>query len=746
MWSWRVEDEAAYNKIFDAYEKAHPGSRRLQGLQGDRVQQDPRDRARRLERPRRRRRCAPTASCSPPSPPRRLVPLDGKVDLSGWDANVVASAKGKEDGKLYSSRSPARRSRCSTTRTCSTSRASRPPTTWAEFIAANDKLHGPASRRSPSAPRTTGRSRSCTRCSPRRASAARRSRRRCSQRPEDLHRPRLGRVRRGRRRAREVHAQERHGRRLHRRADPVHRRQGGDVPRAGRFDLAVLQKANPALKIGVFQVPAAARLARATEPHDRRLGRRQLRRLGQSRRTRTPGQGAGEVDVDQGVRPDGRRRHQADLRRARASTYTDPLLKQMSRQLRQEPGTPVPAARRLPLRHPLRHRPAGHGPAGAAARQEGRRRGQRRPHTGVTTSGSSRRRSPRMSRRTGLLFVAPALLLFGVFVLYPMVLGVLATRSSRWQGTTRGAFVGLDNFATLFTRAAVHAPSCRARSRHNIALLRRDDGSSRTPSAWASRSCCTAGRAPGGCCRRSTRCPTSSAPSSSATCGRCCCRRRSGRSTRCCARSGSGRWRCRGWVTRRPRCGWSSSSARGSGSASPSCCTAPRSAGCPRSCPRPRGSTAPATGRRSARSRFPLLVPAIGTVSVLTFIFAMEAFALPYALGGSTGNPAGATDFVSLLFYRTAFENGSTNAIGSSSAIATLLFAVIFGGAVLATRVLRRARGEDRRMSATVRPRGRRRRPDPAPAATAPAAAGRWGGRQRRAVDLRDRRARRRCC
>ena len=37
----------------------------------------------------------------------------------------------------------------------------------------------------------------------------------------------------------------------------------------------------------------------------------------------------------------------------------------------------------------------------------------------------------------------------------------------------------------------------------------------------------------------------------------------------------------------------------------------------------------------------PLLVPAIGTVSVLTFIFAMEAFALPYAFGGSTGNPAG---------------------------------------------------------------------------------------------------------
>ncbi|RJK98393.1 sugar ABC transporter permease [Vallicoccus soli] len=90
------------------------------------------------------------------------------------------------------------------------------------------------------------------------------------------------------------------------------------------------------------------------------------------------------------------------------------------------------------------------------------------------------------------------------------------------------------------------------------------------------------------------------------------------------------------------------------------------------------------------RITLPLLLPAIGTVGVLTFIMAMEAFALPYALGGSTGSPAGATDVLSLLFYRTAFESGATNAIGVSSALATVLFAVIFGGAVLATRVLRR--------------------------------------------------------
>ena len=44
-----------------------------------------------------------------------------------------------------------------------------------------------------------------------------------------------------------------------------------------------------------------------------------------------------------------------------------------------------------------------------------------------------------------------------------------------------------------------------------------------------------------------------------------------------------------------------------------------------------------------------------------------------------------------------AFESGATNAIGTSSAMATLLFIVIFGGAVLATRVLR---GVEKRIGA----------------------------------------------
>ncbi|WP_159802496.1 carbohydrate ABC transporter permease [Arthrobacter zhaoguopingii] len=86
----------------------------------------------------------------------------------------------------------------------------------------------------------------------------------------------------------------------------------------------------------------------------------------------------------------------------------------------------------------------------------------------------------------------------------------------------------------------------------------------------------------------------------------------------------------------------------------------------------------------------PLLTSSIGIVTILTFIGAMEALALPYAMGGSSGSPAGATDVLSLIFYRTAFESGATNGIGLSSALATLLFLFIFGIAMVFTTMIRR--------------------------------------------------------
>jgi len=85
----------------------------------------------------------------------------------------------------------------------------------------------------------------------------------------------------------------------------------------------------------------------------------------------------------------------------------------------------------------------------------------------------------------------------------------------------------------------------------------------------------------------------------------------------------------------------------------------------------------------------PLLTPAIGTVSVLTFVGNFNVFGLVFAMGGSEGSPAGSTDVLGLMFWRTAFR-GDVDAIGRSSALAVLMFVVIFGGSLLAQRVVRR--------------------------------------------------------
>ncbi|TMR12788.1 sugar ABC transporter permease [Nonomuraea turkmeniaca] len=93
--------------------------------------------------------------------------------------------------------------------------------------------------------------------------------------------------------------------------------------------------------------------------------------------------------------------------------------------------------------------------------------------------------------------------------------------------------------------------------------------------------------------------------------------------------------------------------------------------------------------RRFRHVTLPLLTPVIGTVSILTFIGGMETFTLPYAFGGATGSPAGATDVLSLLFFRVSFQSGASNALGVSSALATLLFLFILGGALLGRRMIR---------------------------------------------------------
>jgi raffinose/stachyose/melibiose transport system substrate-binding protein len=140
VWSWRVEDEAAYNKIFDVYEKAHPditvdfkpfkateyNKILATGLAGAGGPDVPQVRSYgQLQ--------TTVASGS-------LVPLDGKVDLSGWDENVVASAKGKEDGKLYAVPFARQTVQMFYNQGLFEKNGLQAPTTWSEFLAANDKL------------------------------------------------------------------------------------------------------------------------------------------------------------------------------------------------------------------------------------------------------------------------------------------------------------------------------------------------------------------------------------------------------------------------------------------------------------------------------------------------------------------------------------------------------------------------------------------------------------------------------
>jgi raffinose/stachyose/melibiose transport system permease protein len=87
--------------------------------------------------------------------------------------------------------------------------------------------------------------------------------------------------------------------------------------------------------------------------------------------------------------------------------------------------------------------------------------------------------------------------------------------------------------------------------------------------------------------------------------------------------------------------------------------------------------------------RFPLIMPAVGVITVLTFIGCFNIFDLVYALGGSNGGPSGSMDVLGLLYYRLAFDGG-TNAIGDSSAMAVLMFILVFGVAIALERLLRR--------------------------------------------------------
>jgi len=140
VWSWRTEDVAAYEAIFAVYEKEHPGTKvdfkafknteynlilttGLAGAKGPDVAQ-----------------VRSYGQLQPTIASKSLLPLDGVVDLSSWDANVVKSAKGKDDGKLYAVPLAQQTLQMYYNKDVFAKNGLAPPTTWAEFMAVNAKL------------------------------------------------------------------------------------------------------------------------------------------------------------------------------------------------------------------------------------------------------------------------------------------------------------------------------------------------------------------------------------------------------------------------------------------------------------------------------------------------------------------------------------------------------------------------------------------------------------------------------
>lgn len=82
--------------------------------------------------------------------------------------------------------------------------------------------------------------------------------------------------------------------------------------------------------------------------------------------------------------------------------------------------------------------------------------------------------------------------------------------------------------------------------------------------------------------------------------------------------------------------------------------------------------------------KFPLVLPTIGMVSILTFVANFNAFDLIYAVKGALAGPNFATDIMGTFFYRTFF--GFQLQVGDptmGAAVATLMFIIILFGVML---------------------------------------------------------------
>jgi raffinose/stachyose/melibiose transport system permease protein len=84
------------------------------------------------------------------------------------------------------------------------------------------------------------------------------------------------------------------------------------------------------------------------------------------------------------------------------------------------------------------------------------------------------------------------------------------------------------------------------------------------------------------------------------------------------------------------------------------------------------------------RNKFPLILPAVGIVGLLTFVGNFNAFDLIYTMKGALAGPSFATDIMGTLFYRTFFGfqlQPSNPTMGAT--VSTMMFLIILAGAIL---------------------------------------------------------------
>jgi ABC-type sugar transport system permease subunit len=89
----------------------------------------------------------------------------------------------------------------------------------------------------------------------------------------------------------------------------------------------------------------------------------------------------------------------------------------------------------------------------------------------------------------------------------------------------------------------------------------------------------------------------------------------------------------------------------------------------------------------------PMIMPTLINILILSYIWSLTAFEIPFVLGGAEGGVGRSMDFLTILFYRTAFSQSTANGVGMGTAIAVVTFFILLIGTVVQFRlfILRRA-------------------------------------------------------